>query len=525
MGEPAARPPLTGGLVGYRLLRRIASGERADVYLAVADLHESSGQQDAAAFAPPASEAVISDGDTAPPLVVVRVYAAEASSESVALEIEAMSTDAGGTLPALYDVAGLDDGRCCLTVERISGVAVSRLLTERTLRAGEAVTILAPIAVAVADLAAGGFVHTRLAAADILLDDAGRPRLIGLGALRRLPGDERAAEHTASLRTAHVALTELLEDVAAAVRPAGAFDDAIDLMRGRLETRPFRRCEADLERALFAAAAPEPITGVEVRVRSARLPARIGGPAAPDPHPVDESEPARRVTTRHGGGIRGLVGLAQLPDDLGARLAGAADLVPGARVRARVGSAIRSRRRALTVGSLIGGGALVLMLTLVPPATATDSVESDASATSAGVAPPPDEAGADPSARPADAAPTANAEEGTTASETVGDDPAAAARVLLERRAECFETLDLGCLDGVLQPGSAIESDDRAALLAARDGAELVDSGFDLTAVHVTAEMGDAVLIGLTRATPEREPASLLVVRGEAGWRLREIFD
>jgi hypothetical protein len=43
--------------------------------------------------------------------------------------------------------------------------------------------------------------------------------------------------------------------------------------------------------------------------------------------------------------------------------------------------------------------------------------------------------------------------------------------------------------------------------------------------VLVRAEMGDAVLIGVTRATPEREPASLLVVRGEAGWRLREIFD
>ena len=32
--EPAATAPLEGRLVGYRLLRRIASGERADVYLA-----------------------------------------------------------------------------------------------------------------------------------------------------------------------------------------------------------------------------------------------------------------------------------------------------------------------------------------------------------------------------------------------------------------------------------------------------------------------------------------------------------
>jgi hypothetical protein len=42
--------------------------------------------------------------------------------------------------------------------------------------------------------------------------------------------------------------------------------------------------------------------------------------------------------------------------------------------------------------------------------------------------------------------------------------------------------------------------------------------------VQITAEMGDAVLVEVTPAVADREPASLLVVRGEAGWRLREIF-
>jgi eukaryotic-like serine/threonine-protein kinase len=223
---PPARPtcstqPLQGALVGYRLLRRIASGERADVYLAAAGSAEVGGLDDPGAFASSASttSSPSPDDPGAPsrPLVAVRVYPPHVSSDSVALEIEAMSADASGTLPALFDVAALDDGSCCLAVERVSGVAVSRLLTDRTLSAGEAVTILAPIVVAVADLAARGLVQTRLAVTDILLDDAGRPRLIGLGALRRLPAQVHAGERTGLLRTGHAALAELLEDVAAAV--------------------------------------------------------------------------------------------------------------------------------------------------------------------------------------------------------------------------------------------------------------------------------------------------------------------
>ena len=517
--------PLAGALVGYRLLRRIASGERADVYLAAAEQPDAAEPHGAGEFASSAG-GVSSVAETAAvqrPLVAVRVYPSHVSSESVALEIEAMSTDATGTLPALYDVAALDDGRCCLAVERLAGLAVSRLLTERTLSAGEAVTILAPVVVAVADLAARGLVHTRLAASDILLDDAGRPRLIGLGALRRLPGHVHAAEHTALLRTGHVALAELLDDVAAAVRPTGTFDDAVDLIRGRLDARPFQTCEAELERSLFAAAAPEPIAGVDVRVRATRLPARIGAPAPAALIPRDDERPENEAQpdTRRPHGIRALLGLAQLPEELGERVASAVDAVPGARARSRLGAVIRARSRALTVGGMIGGGALVLMLTLVPPATADDvpgpTGDTDAAAASA--------TEHVQSASPDDAPGHAEADEAVGGPGITGDDAAAAARLLLERRAACFATLDLECLDTVVQPGSAIESADRAAMLAARDGTASPDDGFDLSAVQLMAEMGDAVLIGVTRATPEREPASLLVVSGEAGWRLREIFD
>src|SRR5688572_21892636 len=57
-GTAALPRSLEGRLVGYRLLRRIASGERADVYLAVADDHEPK--------APPATREVVGgDGGAA----------------------------------------------------------------------------------------------------------------------------------------------------------------------------------------------------------------------------------------------------------------------------------------------------------------------------------------------------------------------------------------------------------------------------------------------------------------------------
>jgi hypothetical protein len=178
------------------------------------------------------------------------------------------------------------------------------------------------------------------------------------------------------------------------------------------------------------------------------------------------------------------------------------------------------------VGGFVGGAALVLLLTLVPPATAESTPEATTGhATAATESPAGDaselEAGnvVSTPAEPRDGAAGPPAPQDAPA----GLDPVAAASSLLERRAQCFQTLDLSCLDEVVQPGSAAESADRAALIAARDGGEPPEVEFDLSAITVTTEMGGAVLVSAPRAA-EREPASLLMVRGEAGWRLREIF-
>ncbi len=371
--------------------------------------------------------------------------------------------------------------------------------------------------------------HGRLAPSDVLLDDAGRPRLVGLGALQRLP--QHAPERVALLRSGHAALADLMEEVASAVMPARALADPIALLHERLAARPFLPCEGELERRLFAAATPEPVRGIEVRASPRRLPARVTAPLPHDAAFVDATAapaPGRGVI---GEGLRRMLALVQGPEDLVDRVATAADVDRAERGRRRLVAAARGRGRSLVFGGLIGGAALVAMLTLVPPATAEDVPAPATSPSSSARRESTPSDGSGPGAAASDAPVElaegrARAEQPAAEEEAVltDEDPIAAARRLLQHRAECFETLDLGCLEAVAQPGSPIEASDRLALSTARDGAEVPVTRFDPATIEVVAEMGAAVLVRAA-AAPGREPASLLMVRGEAGWRLREVFD
>ncbi|WP_127793380.1 hypothetical protein [Agromyces sp. LHK192] len=520
----------SGEFAGYRLLRRLATGDRAQVYLAVATR--------------PGPPVAVAGGETpATELVIVRVYERDVDQESIVRELAAMAKV--GALPRALDAMTSEDGQTSVVVERLAGVSLAELLARRELSPGEAVTVLAPVAVAVGELASAGFALDRLPASEVRFDGTGRPRLVGTGALRALSEAVDPGERAATVRAMHLAFGGLVAEVAGRTRPADAFGPLQQRIREALDTRPFRPFALDVERALFAMYRPTSVEGLELdrtdsAVRPGGVPQRIDVPqtflgstpadAAAATGGSPERKPRRglwvglRMAFARGGADEVVEAIAP------GRVHGIeseADRAAASKLRA----VLARRRPALVVAAIIGTGALVLLLTMVPPgagrsaaggATGTGRVDraltTDVPATGQ---PSPVADGTGEQDEPADASGSREAAPAADAAATAD----VAAGQLLERRAECFARLDLGCLGDVSQPGSALEAADRSAVLEARNGVEIAVPEFDVAAAVTTGEMGAAWLVSVPYRDQERRTASILVMRSEAGWRLREIFD
>ncbi|WP_350346738.1 hypothetical protein ABIQ69_08740 [Agromyces sp. G08B096] len=532
--EPSspAEPPETGWLAGYRLLRRIAAGRRAHLYLAVAG-ERAAVPGEARIPARPSGD------DHAPAeVVVVRVYEPEADPAPIAIELDAMSHV--NVLPRLRDLATLPDGRTCLVVERLGATSLASIGAHRSITVGEAITVLAPVVVGVGELERHGFALTRMTPADVLFDGRGRPRLVGTGWLTRLPAPGVAeSERTALVRATHAAYAGLVDDVAGMTHPAGALEPIRALLAERLAERPFVPCHGEVERLLFAIGAPAPVAGLTLA--PARHPSPVlegprGMPGTPpDLAPVGADEVERASRGGLAGALRAAaerLGMGELAAVGVSRATGRGRSADGP--RRRILEMLARRRATVTVAALAGGGALILLLTLVPPSDAGP----DASAATSGSVPgtgvlttQPATTGADVDAAqdaPGSASDgsASNPPASETGASTSASDAASAVAELLVRRDTCFDRLDLACLDGVVQAGSALEAADRTAILDGQSGAAPGGrEAYDLAAPSILGEMGEAWLVGVPYADAQREPASVLVMRTEAGWRLREIFD
>ncbi len=98
------------------------------------------------------------------------------------------------------------------------------------------------------------------------------------------------------------------------------------------------------------------------------------------------------------------------------------------------------------------------------------------------------------------------------------DDPVAALRELVARRERCFRELSVLCLEGVDEPGSAALDADRAALSAILDGGD-PPTRIALASPALVERLGDSALVDLGA---DSDPASVLLLKGEAGWRIRD---
>lgn len=429
-------PVLLDTLGGYRLLRTIGVGSRAEVLLA----HPVG----AAPEGPP---------------VVIKVYGGAVSDESIIAEIEALGRAQGEHVVRLVDVTSTGEGAPAVILERHASGSLARLLSERaSLDAGEVVTILAPLATTLARLHDAGVAHGAVGPPAVLFDPTGTPTLACFGRATLIaPGLP-----VALLEAEQAVLDDVLAYAALAADLLDSAGAAALAHRARTEAAPGRWL-LDFADALFDIADPLPVD-LRPRPELPLLPARV---IAARPVVVDQSVPASAPAPAWRQQVR--------------------------RARESLGRV----RRPVWVVAGASLAALVIALVAVPQSTA-----------------PAAEA---PSAQGSSAVPTAPVvQQGPV----TGDDPVAAALVLMTAREQCIRDLDAACFDDLDQAGSAAREEDRelvgAILAGERAGVVPV---LDPKVVVLIQRLGDSALVSLG---PDSEPASVLLVKGEAGWRIRD---
>ncbi|WP_130176860.1 hypothetical protein [Cryobacterium sp. SO1] len=527
-------------LAGFRVVRRIGTGSRSTIYL---------GQ---------ASDAQAADGQAASLTVALKVFRLDADGAALNRQVRAMLTVPPLRLVPLRDVATAPDGRLCLVMDRLAGSPLDRLLAERgRIAAGEVVTIAATITATLQALHDAGFSHPMIGADCVRFDGAGRPVLLGLGALEELPpGGAGAARRRDDLVRLAGWLRSLLEHLDPGTAEAATAGSLLAEFEAAATARPVPADLTAVESALFGwapatavrgvmAGAAEPEPGTPAGLMPGLWTGLLAGPATP-PRTLTRSarltavpDPVGRDAVRPFGGRKGSPVQRVLRQVATRRDAIRTDVVRTGAMWRRTASRIRASwftaswfgalgraRRPVLVGVCL---AVVLSAGSLAALSWTGSL-----AISGEVTDPPDSAPAtDDSESPSsqDGAPPGSEQYSAT---LVGDDPAAATLALLHLRQRCLAAASVLCLDGVDQAGSAAMAADSYAVRQTTGDSERADGrpanrnveepGFTAT---VQEQRGNAALIVLTPAagTPQTQPASALVIRGEAGWRLRELFD
>ena len=474
-----ARPIPDGTLAGYRLVRKLAVGSRADVYL----------------------------GASSTGTVALKVFAPTTSPEGVAVELDALGRLDSPHLVRLLDVSNSSGELPILVLERVRRGSVSALLTDRdSLECGEAVTVLAPIAALVGELHGAGVAHGKLGAGSVHLGSKGEPVLLGLGhcELFAAGGSMAAIDTEPAAAADRDALAAMALGVLASVRSGGA--TILELSRW-IESAP-RAYEFPVELAerLFACGEPLPVAFAEPRQIAPMVPARMAlaaplsvaefasvpGPlSVPGPVSVPElvEGPPTALPLRSP--------LEWLPEIL------LDNPLEAAKKRAiKFARGVRPRFWVAVAAVAVG---LILAVALIPSGGAPQAGRAD-----------PSQAVADSTA-PATPSPTVAA---------LPDDPLEASKILLVERATCVRDLSILCLDNVDEASSAAFASDAALIQKIQAGGEIPASnpsaGSDVALVE---RLGDTALMSVgSGGQPGAGTASILVIRSKIGWRIRDVL-
>ena len=502
---------------GYRLVRKLGSGERAQTYLGHAGTRE-----------PPAGDRI----------AAIKVYRLATDDASIDREIEALARASSRHLLELKDLATGPDGRPCLILPRLGSGSLGRLLAVRgTVAPGEAVSILVPLVQAVQELHRVGVAHGAVTPGSVLFDDQGAPVLARFGAVTligsfpvdgdapsltpaQLDLDPRAIADSAGVQV-------LIETVLDRLEP-GSPAPSLDAIRQELSGPPPGAAGlSDIIDLLFELGPALPIRfDGEPLGSSTPLPSIRPGPPPMSSREVltagvlSPGTPAGTAVRRFG----------RAPS-----LARTVDVVnthPLALVRDRTLALLAPVRMPVWIAGGAGIGALVVALTVIPAAhsdTATRGPEvtppSSSSALRQGALSTPTSSRSAGTTTPGARTP---AKPDTARSAIEGDDPLAAARALLAARVECFMAQSAACFDSVDQAGSAVIEADRDLVRRLRTGATLpTEATLDGFTPHLIQQLGDSAIIQLIAAdgtaASAKNPAPLLLVRSETGWRIRDL--
>lgn len=445
-------------LIGYRLVRLLGAGERAEVFLGV-----------------PAHE----PGEP----VALKVPLPGTTEPSVLVEAEALDRARGDHVVALLDLASGPLGPPVLVLERLTGPSLAHVLAERgVLGPGEAITVLVPVHAALTRAHAHGVAHGRVGADAVLFAAGGMPVLARFGAAQLgEPGRPEAA----------------LEADPAVDADRTAFRTLAAMLLGEhgvdLESTEWSELPARL--FAIAPAAPVDLSG-RAGERSVLVPRPVvrAGSGASDASESAASDPAAR---RHPV-VEALVG--RVPPSWRPRLEAVFGSLRG----------VRRRTWILAVAAL---AALVTTLVLLSDSDPTADAGSSSPDTGAA-----DTRAADtPTTAPGEPVPAAS----PSSSALSGDDPLVALVALLTRREACLADRSILCLDGVAQPGSAALADDQDLVRALQQGAETPEP-FTVAVADLVLEerLGDSALVAIIDPA-DSEPASVLLMKGEAGWLIR----
>lgn len=455
-----------GMIAGFRVLRRLGGGRRSDVYLGV---RPSGGEP-----------------------VALKVFRADEPEAGRDAELSILTTVTAPSLPAFVDVSSVVGGGLCVILEQLPGPTLAQLLASRRhLADGEVVTLLAPLVATVSLLHAAGYSLGAVNSRSLRFTADGRPVLTSLHDARALSTHDGSARN-AAIRCDYGMLAGFVDELAALIERESL--PVAELLHAARVGRPLDDPLPIVERRLFAWAPPLPVVLGADGMLADPIPARLGGVLA-----------AGSVETDAGTG-----GAADVEAGAwAARWAAWADEGPLRRLAVRALPLVRGRRRPMIVGGALAA-AVTTALLVTMPVGAAGGVDRSASHT-AGTPTPSSAAG-----------PTTAAQPIGSPGVLTADDPVAAASVLLSARSACLAGTSATCLTGVDEADSPLAEADAAAVQSRSESLDIPSSAV----LAVSGRTGDAVVLSATLAAggAETTTASLLLMKGEAGWRLREIF-